>query len=90
METADCPHLKVIDQNKGIFKKVLENLSDYKGEDPVLCAAIRDLSIGMNGLNDILGVLMAERLIPGNSPDPVVSVTIEDECLGAASLPPPI
>jgi hypothetical protein len=90
LETADCPHLKVIDQNKGIFKKVLDNLSDYKGEEPVLCAAIRDLSIGMNGLNDILGVLMAERLIPGNSPEPVVSVTIEDECLGAASLPPPI
>jgi hypothetical protein len=42
------------------------------GEDPVLCAAIRDLSIGMNGMNDILGVLMAdpaENVHPGKIPN---------------------
>jgi hypothetical protein len=90
LEPAECPHLKVIDQNKDIFKKVLDNLSEYKGADSILCAAIMELSIGMNGMNDILGVLMAERLIPGNSPDPIVPVVnVEEECLGASSLPPP-
>jgi hypothetical protein len=89
LEPADCPHLKVIDQNKDIFKKVLDNLSEYKGTDSILCAAIMELSIGMNSMNDILGVLMAERLIPGNSPEPVVRVNVEDDCQGASSLPPP-
>jgi hypothetical protein len=69
LEISECPHLKVIDQNKAIFKKVLDSLTDYSGENPLFCDAIRDLSLGMNGINDILGVLMAERLIPGESPE---------------------
>jgi hypothetical protein len=87
LESTECPHLKVIDQNKSIFKKVLDSLSDYAGENPVLCDAIRDLSIGMNGINDILGVLMAERLIPGESPEIIVS-TNSDSSQGATCLPP--
>jgi hypothetical protein len=87
LEPTDCPHLKVIDQNKTVFKKVLDNLSDYSGTDPVLCDAIRDLSIGMNGMNDILGILMAERLIPGESPE-IVEISSVDDSMGATCLPP--
>ena len=75
--TMDCPHLKVIDENKSVFKKVLDSLSDYSGKDQVICDAIRDLSIGMNGINDILGVLMAERLIPGESPE-IIELSSQD------------
>jgi hypothetical protein len=77
LEPADCPHLKVIDENKSVFKKVLDSLSDYSGKDQVICDAIRDLSIGMNGINDILGVLMAERLIPGESPE-IIELSSQD------------
>jgi hypothetical protein len=87
LEPADCPHLKVIDENKSVFKKVLDSLSDYSGKDQVICDAIRDLSIGMNGINDILGVLMAERLIPGESPD-IIGLSSQDGPQGATCLPP--
>ncbi len=38
----------------------------------MLCDSIRDITVGFNGINEILGVLLAERLFPGSSPDPVV------------------
>jgi hypothetical protein len=72
LEADECPHLKVIEQNKETFKKVLERLSDYTGNEPKLCDSIRDISLGLNGINEILGVLLAERLFPGSSPEPVV------------------
>jgi hypothetical protein len=68
----ECPHLKVIDQNKEIFGKVLAKLADYSGNDPILCDSIRELTVGFNGINEIMGVLLAERLFPGSSPDLVV------------------
>jgi hypothetical protein len=74
IEAKECPHLKVIDQNKEIFKKVLEKLADYSGNEPIICDSVRDLTVGFNGINEILGVLLAERLFPGSSPDPVVIV----------------
>jgi len=74
IEAEECPHLKVIDQNKEIFKKVLEKLADYSGNEPIICDSVRDLTVGFNGINEILGVLLAERLFPGPSPDPVVIV----------------
>jgi hypothetical protein len=74
IEAEECPHLKVIDQNKEIFKKVLEKLADYSGNELIICDSIRDITVGFNGLNEILGVLLAERLFPGSSPDPVVIV----------------
>jgi hypothetical protein len=87
LEPAECPHLKVIDQNKSVFKKVLDSLSNYSGKDQVICDAVRDLSIGMNGINDILGVLMAERLIPGESPE-IIDSSSKDGPQGATCLPP--
>jgi len=72
IEVDECPHLKVIDQNKEIFGKVLAKLADYTGNEPLLCDSIRDLTVGFNGLNEIMGVLLAERLFPGSSPDLVV------------------
>jgi hypothetical protein len=72
IEVDECPHLKVIDQNKEIFGKVLAKLADYSGNEPLLCDSVRDLTVGFNGLNEILGVLLAERLFPGSSPDLVV------------------
>jgi len=67
--SVDCPHLKVIDDNKSMLKRTLDSLSDYKGNDPTLADGIRNLSICMNNINEILGVVMAERLVPGTSPD---------------------
>jgi hypothetical protein len=67
--TTDCPHLKVIDENKAMLKRTLDSMADYKGNDTVLADGIRNLSICMNSINDILGVVMAERLVPGTSPD---------------------
>jgi hypothetical protein len=72
IEVDECPHLKVIDQNKEIFGKVLAKLADYSGTDPLLCDSIRELTVGFNGINEIMGVLLAERLFPGTSPDLVV------------------
>jgi hypothetical protein len=85
VESGDCPHLKVIEQNKGTFSKILSDLSDYSGNDPLLCNSIRDLSIGMNGINDILGILLAERLIPGTSPEPIVIDDQPEETQGASA-----
>ena len=41
----------------------------------------------MNGINDILGVLMAERLIPGESPE-IIELSSQDGPQGATCLPP--
>jgi hypothetical protein len=62
--------LKVIEQNKHIFKKVLDSLTDHSSSDPVVGEAVRNLTIGLNGINDILGSLLAEKLFPGPSPGP--------------------
>ncbi len=67
--TTECPHLKVIDENKVMLKRTLDSIADYKGNDPTLADGIRNLSICMNSINEILGVVMAERLIPGTSPE---------------------
>jgi hypothetical protein len=87
-EAEECPHLKVIDQNKEIFKKVHEKLADYSGNEPILCDSIRDITVGFNGLNEILGVLLAERLFPGSSPDPVVIVNSASTAEETPSVPP--
>ncbi len=73
IEVDECPHLKVIDQNKEIFGKVLAKLADYSGNDPVLCDSIRELTVGFNGINEIMGVLLAERLFPGSPNVPPAS-----------------
>ncbi len=65
----ECPHLKVIDENKIMLTKSLDSLADYKGNEPVLADGIRNLSICMNSINEILGIVMAERLVPGSSPE---------------------
>jgi len=67
--STECPHLKVIDENKSMLARTLESISDYKGNDPTLADGIRNLSICMNNINEILGVVMAERLVPGPSPE---------------------
>jgi hypothetical protein len=64
----DCPHLKVIDENKSMLSRTIDSIADYKGNDPILAEGIRNLSICMNNINEILGVVMAERLVPGTSP----------------------
>jgi hypothetical protein len=88
LEADECPHLKVIDQNKETFKKVLERLSDYTGNEPKLCDSIRDLSLGLNGINEILGVLLTERLFPGSSPEPVVIDDTSNKQQGSSAAPP--
>ena len=65
----ECPHLKVIDENKSMLSRTIESIADYKGNDPILAEGIRNLSICMNNINEILGVVMAERLVPGPSPE---------------------
>jgi hypothetical protein len=88
IESEECPHLKVIDQNKEIFKKVLEKLADYSGNEPILCDSIRDITVGFNGINEILGVLLAERLFLGSSPDPVVIDNTASTAQETPSAPP--
>jgi hypothetical protein len=44
-------------------------MSDYSGNDPILANNIYALATCMNSFNDILGTVMAERLVPGKSPD---------------------
>jgi hypothetical protein len=65
----ECPHLKVIDENKAMLSRTIDSIADYKGNDPILAEGIRNLSICMNNINEILGVVMAERLVPGPSPE---------------------
>jgi len=67
--STECPHLKVIDENKVMLTRTLDSIADYSGNDPVLADGIRNLSLCMNNLNEILGVVMAERLVPGSSPE---------------------
>ena len=50
-----------------VFKKVLDSLSDYSGKDQVICDAIRDLSIGMNGINDCAAGFALLNLPKGKS-----------------------
>jgi hypothetical protein len=88
IEVDECPHLKVIDQNKEIFGKVLAKLADYSGTDPVLCDSIRELTVGFNGINEIMGVLLAERLFPGTSPDLVVIDNTPNPTSHGPNVPP--
>jgi hypothetical protein len=67
--STECPHLKVIDENKAMLTRTLDSIADYSGNEPVLADGIRNLTICMNNLNEILGVVMAERLVPGSSPE---------------------
>jgi hypothetical protein len=77
IDAAECPHLKVINETKGSLSKVLDCMMEYSGSDPVLANNIYVLATCMNSINDILGTVMAERLVPGKSPD---SYSGDEEC----------
>jgi hypothetical protein len=64
-----------------MISKVLESLADHTGNDPVVTGCVKSLAITMNSINDVLGVVMAERLIPGSSPEVTV---IEPETAGTS------
>jgi hypothetical protein len=70
-----------LNDNSKIFSKVLESLAEHTGNDPVVTGCVKSLAITMNSMNDILGVVMAERLIPGSSPEVTV---IEPESVGSS------
>jgi hypothetical protein len=72
IEVSDCPHLKALNDNSKIITKVLESLTDHTGNDPIVSGCVKSLAITMNSMNDILGIVMAERLIPGSSPEVTV------------------
>ena len=76
IEVSDCPHLKALSDNSKIISKVLDSLADHTGNDPVVTGCVKSLAISMNSINDILGVVMAERLIPGSSPEVTVVETV--------------
>jgi hypothetical protein len=77
IDTGDCPHLKVINDNATSFAQILESLADYSGTDTVIADSIRALTVGVNSINDILGSLCAERFIPAEKNDSSpVTVTI--------------
>jgi hypothetical protein len=59
-----------------MISKVLESLAEHTGTDPVVTGCVKSLAITMNSINDVLGVVMAERLIPGSSPEITVCETI--------------
>jgi hypothetical protein len=69
--------LKAINDNTTSFAKILESLADYSGTDTVIADSIRGLTVGINSINDILGSLCAERLIPADKIDssPVTVIT---------------
>jgi hypothetical protein len=75
----ECPHLKVIDENKAMLSRTIDSIADYKGNDPILAEGIRNLSICMNNINEILGVVMAERLVPGSSPEVQICTEVSGE-----------
>jgi hypothetical protein len=52
-----------------MLTRTLDSIADYSGNEPVLADGICNLTICMNNLNEILGVVMAERLVPGSSPE---------------------
>jgi len=72
MDASECPHLKTINENRSVISKVMTSMAEYSGEDTVIAENIRSLSLCVNSINEILGTVMAERLIPGNSPDVVI------------------
>jgi hypothetical protein len=76
IEVSDCPHLKALNDNSKMITKVLESLADHTGNDPIVSGCVKSLAITMNSMNDILGVVMAERLIPGTSPEVTVVETV--------------
>jgi hypothetical protein len=59
-----------------MISKVLESLADHTCTDPIVTGCVKSLAITMNSMNDFLGVVMAERLIPGSSPEVTVCDTI--------------
>jgi hypothetical protein len=81
VEMSECPHLKTINENKVILARVLDSMTDYQGEDSVIAANVRSLSLCMNSINDILATVMAERLVPGDSPE-VVDCEVEPDLSG--------
>jgi hypothetical protein len=70
MDAEECPHLKVINETKGTITKVLDCMSE-------LANNIYALATCMNSFNNILGTVMAERLIPGKSPD---ACSVDEDC----------
>jgi hypothetical protein len=76
IEVSECPHLKALNDNSKMISKVLESLADHTGTDPVVAGCVKSLAITMNSMNDVLGVVMAEHLNPGSSPEVTICETI--------------
>jgi len=75
LEINECAHLKTVQDNASRMANIVKNLTDYTGNETVIAESIRELALGVSSLNDIIGILLAERLVPGESPNPLVDET---------------
>jgi hypothetical protein len=82
LEEPDCLLLRTVHENNVMYESIMDDLSETVSLDHTVSSVLKALTKGMKDSNEILGILLAERLESKteHSKKKVSSVIIDDEC----------
>ncbi len=85
IEEPDCALLRTVHENNQMYEKIMDDLCETVDLDHSISSVLRALTKGMKDSNDILGILLSERLVQNKQenchPSGTVSnITIDDDC----------
>jgi hypothetical protein len=81
LEEPDCLLLRTVHENNLMYESIMDDLTETVDLDHTVSSVLKALTKGMKDSNEILGILLAERLEKRlEPPQNKVSIEIEDDC----------
>jgi hypothetical protein len=93
IEEPDCALLRTVHENNQMYERIMDDLCETVDLDHNISSVLRALTKGMKDSNDILGILLSERLVQNkqencNPSGTVSNITIDDDCFPPISKQP--
>jgi hypothetical protein len=82
LEEPDCMLLRTVHENNLMYESIMDDLSETVSLDHTVSSVLKALTKGMKDSNEILGILLAERLEnkTEQAKEKVSPVIIDDDC----------
>ncbi len=93
IEEPDCALLRTVHENNKMYERIMDDLCETFDLDHNVSSVLRAPTKGMKDSNDILGILLSERLVQNkqensNQSGTVSNITIDDDCFPPISNQP--
>ncbi len=90
IEEPDCALLRTVHENNLMYEKIMDDLCETFDLDHNVSTVLRALTKGMKDSNDILGILLSERLVQNkaektNPSGTVSNIILDDDCFPSIS-----